>query len=108
MFINLVHLPSTREPSQDNMIIRSERELFFPWQRQGHNNSIQMSSNIHRVVTKVPEITEVKDMGGIIRAVVDVGVPFVVALTKRSYEDMELAPGTRVCIVFKASATHLF
>jgi len=33
-------------------------------------------------------------MGGIVRAVVDVGVPFVVALTKRSYEDMELAPGT--------------
>ncbi|MEA1869008.1 MAG: tungstate ABC transporter ATP-binding protein WtpC [Euryarchaeota archaeon] len=54
------------------------------------------------------EITEVKDMGGIIRAVVDVGLPFVVALTKRSYEDMELTPGTRVCIVFKASATHLF
>ncbi|KAF5416199.1 MAG: Molybdate/tungstate import ATP-binding protein [Candidatus Methanogaster sp.] len=54
------------------------------------------------------EITEVKDMGGIVRAVVDVGVPFVVALTKRSYEDLRLAPGTRVCIVFKASAVHIF
>ncbi|MEA1894712.1 MAG: tungstate ABC transporter ATP-binding protein WtpC [Euryarchaeota archaeon] len=54
------------------------------------------------------EIVEVKDMGGIVRAVVDVGVPFVVTLTKRSYEDLRLAPGTRVCIAFKASAVHVF
>jgi molybdate transport system ATP-binding protein/molybdate/tungstate transport system ATP-binding protein len=53
-------------------------------------------------------ITEVKDMGGIVRAVVDVGLPFVVALTKRSYDDLRLAPGTRVRIVFKASAVHIF
>jgi len=37
-----------------------------------------------------------------------VGIPFVVALTKRSYEDMELAYGTNVYIAFKASATHIF
>jgi len=54
------------------------------------------------------EITEVKDMGGIVRTVVDVGLPFVVALTKRSYEDLRLAPGTRVCIAFKASGVHIF
>ena len=54
------------------------------------------------------EITEVKDMGRIVRAVVDVGLPFVVALTKRSCEDLRLAPGTPVCIVFKASAVHIF
>ncbi len=54
------------------------------------------------------EITEVKNMGTIVRVVVDVGVPFVVALTKQSYEDMELLCGVHVWIVFKASAVHLF
>ncbi len=54
------------------------------------------------------EITEVKNMGAIVRVAVDVGVPFVVALTKQSYEDMELLCGVRVWIVFKASAVHLF
>ena len=66
-----VHKPcssaGTREPSRDGMGIRSERELFFMWQRQGHNNyiqmnSIQMSSNIPRVVTKVSEIAMLKKM----------------------------------------------
>ncbi|MEA1909072.1 MAG: tungstate ABC transporter ATP-binding protein WtpC [Euryarchaeota archaeon] len=54
------------------------------------------------------EITEVKNMGTIVRVVVDVGVPIVVALTKQSYEDMGLLCGVRVWIVFKASAVHLF
>jgi len=54
------------------------------------------------------EITEVKNMGTTVRVVVDVGVPFVVALTKQSYEDMGLLCGVRVWIVFKASAVHLF
>ncbi|MCK4459650.1 MAG: TOBE domain-containing protein, partial [Methanosarcinales archaeon] len=54
------------------------------------------------------EITEVKNMGAIVRVIVDVGVPFVVALTKQSYEEMGLARGAQVCIVFKASAVHLF
>ncbi len=53
-------------------------------------------------------ITEVKNMGTIVRVVVDVGVPVVVALTKQSYEDMGLLCGVRVWIVFKASAVHLF
>ncbi|RZN42959.1 MAG: ATP-binding cassette domain-containing protein [Methanosarcinales archaeon] len=54
------------------------------------------------------EITEVKNMGTIMRVVVDVGVPIVVALTKQSYEDMGLLCGACVWIVFKASAVHLF
>ncbi len=54
------------------------------------------------------EITEVKNMGTIMRVVVDVGVPVVVALTKQSYEDMGLLCGVRIWIVFKASAVHLF
>ncbi len=54
------------------------------------------------------EITGVKNMGAIVRVMVDVGVPFVVALTKQSYESMGLLCGGRVWIVFKASAVHLF
>ncbi len=54
------------------------------------------------------EIKEVKNMGTIIRVVVEVGIPFVVVLTKRSYEDMKLAFGAQVCVTFKASAVHLF
>jgi molybdate transport system ATP-binding protein/molybdate/tungstate transport system ATP-binding protein len=54
------------------------------------------------------EITEVKNMGALMRVVVDVGAPFVVALTKQSYEGMGLLCGVRVWIVFKASAVHLF
>ena len=54
------------------------------------------------------EIVDAKNMGAIVRLVVDVGVFFVVALTKQSYEEMGLARGTQVCIVFKASAVHLF
>ncbi len=54
------------------------------------------------------EITEAKNMGAIVRVVVDVGVPFVVALTKQSYEDMGLLCGVRVWVIFKASAVHLF
>jgi len=53
-------------------------------------------------------VVKVKDMGPLVRLVVDVGVPFVVALTKLSYEDMGLACDTRVYIAFKASSTHLF
>ncbi len=53
-------------------------------------------------------VVEIKDMGPLVRLVVDVGVPFVVALTKLSYEDMGLACDTRVYIAFKASSTHLF
>lgn len=54
------------------------------------------------------KIMEVKDVGALVKLVIDVGIPFVVALTKRSYEDMELAYGTHVYIAFKASATHIF
>jgi tungstate transport system ATP-binding protein len=38
---------------------------------------------------------------------VDVGFPLVAAVTTRSVRELGLAPGTRVCAVFKASAAHL-
>ena len=54
------------------------------------------------------EIVDARNMGAIVRLVVDVGVPFVVMLTKQSYEDMGLLCGVHVWIVFKASSVHLF
>ncbi|RLG21156.1 hypothetical protein DRN77_07125, partial [Methanosarcinales archaeon] len=54
------------------------------------------------------EIVDARNMGAIVRLVVDVGVPFVVMLTKQSYEDMGLLCGVNVWIVFKASSVHLF
>ena len=38
---------------------------------------------------------------------VDVGFPLVAAVTARSAAELGLAPGTRVCAVFKASAVYL-
>jgi tungstate transport system ATP-binding protein len=38
---------------------------------------------------------------------VDVGFPLVAAVTARSARELGLAPGARVCAVFKASAVHL-
>ena len=38
---------------------------------------------------------------------VDVGFPLVAAVTTRSVRELGLAPGARVCAVFKASAAHL-
>lgn len=54
------------------------------------------------------EIADVRNMGVITRVVVDVGVPLTVVLTKRSYEDANLARGVYVYTTFKASAVHLF
>jgi molybdopterin-binding protein len=42
-----------------------------------------------------------------IHVTVDVGFPLVAAVTARSAKELGLAPGTRVCAVFKASAAHL-
>jgi molybdopterin-binding protein len=42
-----------------------------------------------------------------IHVTVDVGFPLVAAVTTRSAKELGLAPGTRVCAVFKASAAHL-
>ena len=38
---------------------------------------------------------------------VDVGFPLVAAVTARSVRELGLAPGARVCALFKASAAHL-
>lgn len=54
------------------------------------------------------EIEKIVDEGNIIRITVNVGVPFVVSITKRSFDDMGLSVGTKVYLTFKATSVHVF
>jgi molybdopterin-binding protein len=54
------------------------------------------------------EIREIIDRGAIVKIVVDVGIPFVVVITKRSFEDMGLSECMSVYITFKVLAVHAF
>ncbi len=56
------------------------------------------------------KITSILDAGTILKIAVDVGidVPFVVAITKQSFDEMNLKTGGEVYITFKASAVHVF
>ncbi|MBN2026082.1 MAG: ATP-binding cassette domain-containing protein [Actinobacteria bacterium] len=53
-------------------------------------------------------IENICDEGGIVKIEVDVGIPFISTITRRSYTDMELYPGKEVYITFKATDVHLF
>lgn len=53
-------------------------------------------------------ISEITSAGMISKVVVDAGGPFVTATTRRSLMDMELKPGTGVCLTFKAADVHVF
>lgn len=52
-------------------------------------------------------ITEISDMGSVVRLRVDVGKPFTVQITKRSFEEMKLNLNSEVYIAFKASSVHI-
>jgi tungstate transport system ATP-binding protein len=52
-------------------------------------------------------ITAVTPSTHAVHVTVDAGFPLVAAVTSRSAKEFGLAPGTRVCAVFKASAVHL-
>ena len=56
------------------------------------------------------KIAGIVDAGTILKIAVDVGIdtPFVVAITKRSFDELNLKMGREVYITFKASAVHLF
>ncbi len=56
------------------------------------------------------KIERIVDAGTILRIAVDVGIeiPFIVAITKQSFDDMNLKKGMAVYITFKASAVHVF
>jgi molybdopterin-binding protein len=52
-------------------------------------------------------ITEISDLGGLVKLTVDVGKQFTVQITKRSFNEMELNLNTEVYIAFKASSVQV-
>jgi len=54
------------------------------------------------------EIQDISDTGTIVRITVNVGVPFVAAITRRSFLDMGLNQGMEVFLTFKAVDVHVF
>jgi molybdate/tungstate transport system ATP-binding protein len=53
-------------------------------------------------------VTDVAPAGAITRVTVDVnGIPIIAAVTTRSAQELELAPGVEVFAAFKATAVHL-
>jgi len=53
-------------------------------------------------------IKEIRDQGTIIKITVDVGIPVIAAITRRSFNDMELRKRMKVHLTFKASDVHVF
>jgi len=53
-------------------------------------------------------VTEIYDLGTIIKLTVDVGEIFVLVLTRQSFMDLDLNIGREVYITFKATAVSLF
>ncbi len=52
------------------------------------------------------KITQISDLDSVVKLTVDVGKPFVVQITKRSFGDMSLNLGTEVFTTFKASSVQ--
>ena len=53
-------------------------------------------------------IQDISDAGVIVRITVDIGVPFVAAITRRSFLDMGIKQGMEVFLTFKAVDVHVF
>jgi molybdopterin-binding protein len=54
------------------------------------------------------KIQDISDTGIIVRIKVDVGIPLVAAITRRSFLDMGLKLGMTVFLTFKAADVHVF
>jgi molybdate transport system ATP-binding protein/molybdate/tungstate transport system ATP-binding protein len=54
------------------------------------------------------KIESIADEGTVTRITVNVGIPFIVAITRRSFDDMGLKNGMTVYLTFKAAAVHVF
>ena len=52
-------------------------------------------------------IIEIFDLGSLVKLKVDIGKPFAVQITKRSFNEMELNVDSKVFLAFKASSVHL-
>jgi len=64
----------------------------------------QMQSSARNVFKG--QITQISDLGQLVRLAVDVGKPFTVQITKASYKEMGLSFGAEVHITFKASSVQ--
>jgi molybdopterin-binding protein len=51
-------------------------------------------------------ITQISDLGALVRLTIDVGKPFTVQITKRSFSEMALNLNSQVFITFKASSVQ--
>ncbi len=54
------------------------------------------------------KITEITDFDSLVKLKVDVGKPFLIQITKRSFNEMALNLGSDVYITFKASSVQVF
>lgn len=54
------------------------------------------------------EIKDISDAGIVLKITVDAGIPFVAAITRRSFLDMGLNQGGKVFLTFKATDVHVF
>ena len=52
-------------------------------------------------------IAEISDTDSVVRLKVDVGKPFIVQITKRSFDEMKINLGTEVFLTFKASSVQI-
>ena len=53
------------------------------------------------------KISSITDLNSLVKITVDVGKPFTVQITKRSFAEMHLNLGTEVFIAFKASSVQI-
>ncbi|MBN2076611.1 MAG: ATP-binding cassette domain-containing protein [Dehalococcoidales bacterium] len=54
------------------------------------------------------KIEEISDTGTVVRVKVNAGIPFIVAITRRSLVDMRLRTGMDVFLTFKSIDVHMF
>jgi molybdate transport system ATP-binding protein/molybdate/tungstate transport system ATP-binding protein len=54
------------------------------------------------------KIEEITDTGTVVRVKVNAGIPFIVAITRRSLVDMRLRTGMDVFLSFKSADVHIF
>jgi molybdate transport system ATP-binding protein len=54
------------------------------------------------------KITDISDTAIIVRLTVDVGIPLVAAITRRSFHEMEIKQEMMVYLTFKAADVHVF
>jgi molybdopterin-binding protein len=95
---NGVHIEVTDQMKGETSIFVSPQDIILS------KNAIQSSA---RNMFK-GKITEISDLGSLVKLKVDVGRPFMVQITKRSFNEMTLNLNSVVYIAFKASGVQVF